>query len=309
MIYAGGISSGVDFKRSAHRDRGFLLSMKAKIMKNIRLFSSFLSLLLWTSANVLFCSAQTVQLPSYQPLGASTTVLAPDGGSVNIGGISRSSSGSRSYGTPVLPFQNRSYGSTVSTSTMKTSVQIIDLHEMDEQILNSSSSAVRRPGTPLSPTDYFQQRLDRASEPDSEPNLSGMMNAHDGIRSQIRIRASEGDETQRRQTLQQSLNLSSGGVKEDATETVDSRELNKELNLSPKALPKSSSSGKRHDAETKKTLSEKDHSALILAKKGYAAEKEGKKTLALSYYQQAEELAEGKLLQKIQKRKASLLEN
>ncbi len=279
-------------------------------MKNIQKLPYFLFLLFSTIFNVLFCSAQTVRLPSYQRMSASTTVAVPDGGGINTAGISRVSSGSNSSGAPILPFQNRSYGSTASTSTMNASVQIIDLHEMDEQILNSPSTpGVRRSGVSLSPEDRFQQRRERISEPKSDKNFSGMMNVRDGIRSQIQVRTAENDESERRQILQQSLNLSSVEINEGSSPKAESQTLNSELSLSLKVSPNPPPSVGQSDARTEKKLSEKNNPALILAKKGYAAEKEGRKTLAISFYQQAEELAEGKLLQKIQKRKDSLLKN
>lgn len=108
-----------------------------------------------------------VQLPEYQHTDVSTTVMVPDGGSMNTGGITRSYSGGTSSGTPILPFRNRSYGSSNSISSMQTSVQIIDLHEMDEAILNSPSAPARavRPGGGFVPEDRFQQRRNEAAQP------------------------------------------------------------------------------------------------------------------------------------------------
>lgn len=277
-----------------------------KIIQNLLCLAA---LPLGVSSNFFYCtlSAQTVQLPSYQRMGASTSVMVPDGGSVNTAGISRSSSGSRSSGTPILPFQNRSYGSSSSTSMMNTSVQIIDLHEMDEQILNSPSSrSVRRPGMPLEPEDHFLRRQRQLENSEFGADNSGLMNARDSIRSRICVQSSDGSLSQEREQLRQSLDLSSRAGKVSDSEKNESDILNEELIFSPKVQ---SASKPRKSSGAPKSVSEKDNTAVILARKGYAAEKEGKKNLAVSYYQQAEELAKGELLRKIQKRKDLLLGN
>jgi len=277
-----------------------------KIIQNLLCLAA---LPLGVSSNLFYCtlSAQTVQLPSYQRMGASTSVMVPDGGSVNTAGISRSSSGSRSSGTPILPFQNRSYGSSSSTSMMNTSVQIIDLHEMDEQILNSPSSrSVRRPGMPLEPEDHFLRRQKQLENSEFGADNSGLMNARDSIRSRICVQSSDGSLSQEREQLRQSLDLSSRAGKVSDSEKNESDILNEELILSPKVQ---SDSKPRKSSGAPKSVSEKDNTAVILARKGDAAEQKGKKNLAVSYYQQAEELAKGELLRKIQKRKDLLLGN
>lgn len=97
------------------------------------------------------CSAQTVvQLPTYNFFTTGTTVSVPDGGSTLLGGVSRSASGDSSRGVPLLgkvpglnrPFKNSSIGSTMHASSMRASVTIIDLNELDEAVL--AEAAARR---------------------------------------------------------------------------------------------------------------------------------------------------------------------
>ena len=89
-------------------------------------------------------SAQvTVQLPTFHVTGVSTTVLVPDGGSVYLGGVTDSSIGASSYGSPFggnLPglrrnLATRSFGRSTSTSNFWASATIIDHAELDRAVL------------------------------------------------------------------------------------------------------------------------------------------------------------------------------
>ena len=146
-----------------------------------RLISALIFVLAGPAALVL--AQGVVQLPEYQHMDVSTTVMVPDGGSMNTGGITRSSSGGTSSGTPILPFRNRSYGSSNSISSMQTSVQVIDLHEMDEAILNSPSAPARgkRPGGSFVPEDRFQQRQNEAAR----PAKTGPQSTHDQFQARV----------------------------------------------------------------------------------------------------------------------------
>lgn len=81
--------------------------------------------------------AQIVQLPGQHAFSSSGSVLVPDGGTANLGGIGRSSQGSVQSGFG--PFSNRASGSSRGGSTMSVSVRIIDLEALDEAILGVAS--------------------------------------------------------------------------------------------------------------------------------------------------------------------------
>lgn len=256
---------------------------------------------------------QTVQLPSFQHLDASTTVWVPDGGSVNTGGITRSSSGENYSGTPILPFGNRSFGSSSSTSMIQTSVQVIDLQEMDAQILNAPSAVrPRRPGESLRPQDQFQIRQ-AASVMGS--TAGAFLSARDAVQARIRLQKSPSDaekESGVRADLRQSLDLRSRGGQTLPEEEVVS-DLNSDLNLSAPVTEKAGQKKGRKQAKSpKKALkaeAREPQAALQLARKGEAAEKNGKKTLAFSYYEQALELAEEPLRGKIEKKMKRMKED
>lgn len=103
------------------------------------------------SCLVATASAQTVvQLPTYNFFTTGTTVNVPDGGSALMGGVSRSSSGNTTRGVPLFgkvpylnrPFKNSGIGSSISASSMRASVTIIDMNELDEAVL--AEAAARR---------------------------------------------------------------------------------------------------------------------------------------------------------------------
>ncbi len=82
-------------------------------------------------------SAQVVQLPGQHAFSSSGSVLVPDGGTADLGGIGRSSQGSVQSGFG--PLSNRASGSSRGGSTMSVSVRIIDLEALDEAILGGAS--------------------------------------------------------------------------------------------------------------------------------------------------------------------------
>lgn len=243
-------------------------------MKNV---SFFISLLFAGFTGASFCgvvgNAQTVQLPSFQHFDASTTVWVPDGGTTNTAGITRSSSGYKSSGTPILPFSNRSYGSDMSTSNIQTSVQIIDLQEMDEAILNSAAPArVRRPGENLRPEDFYARR----QEQEMTENAA-LMDIRDTVRARIQPKAPK-----RSASLKKKEAMSAAEVPSV---------LNSDLVLTPEKSARNS-----------------NNEALALAKKAYRFERAGDTAQALAYYRDAAALADGSLLKKIEKRRSALME-
>lgn len=91
--------------------------------------------------------ATTVQLPTYSFFTTNTTVSVPDRGSVYLGGVNRAASGMNEFGSPLLPFRNRSFGTERSASSARVSVYIHDFEAMDEYLLSQPTSS--RPLEPL----------------------------------------------------------------------------------------------------------------------------------------------------------------
>jgi hypothetical protein len=78
----------------------------------------------------------TVQLPTFSSFSTNATVSAPDRGSAYLGGVKRAASGRNEFGTPLLPFGNRSFGTERSVSGARVSVFIHDFEAMDRYLLN-----------------------------------------------------------------------------------------------------------------------------------------------------------------------------
>ncbi|HUT92339.1 MAG TPA: hypothetical protein VMY37_22785 [Thermoguttaceae bacterium] len=128
----------------------------------------------------------TVQLPTYSYFTTSTTVSVPDRGSVYLGGVKRAATGRNEFGTPLLPFRNRSIGTERSASGVSVSVYIHDFEAMDEYLLSQpiargSQPAVTRrlgppiagsqprPALPASTGDVWPARLDAATQGSAGP--------------------------------------------------------------------------------------------------------------------------------------------
>jgi|GEM_PF-1612982 len=95
-------------------------------------------------AFLTFCSsaaAQAVQLPTHSYFGVGTTVSVPVGGSTYLGGVNRASSGITEYGTPLLPFRNRSMGYNRSASSVRVSAYVHDFAEMERNLANNQIAA------------------------------------------------------------------------------------------------------------------------------------------------------------------------
>ncbi|HVX15322.1 MAG TPA: hypothetical protein VHC22_29300 [Pirellulales bacterium] len=71
-----------------------------------------------------------VQLPSSSIYGADTTVSVPDRGSVSLGGVGRSSTGSTAFG-PSVGRGNRSVGSSLSGSSASVRAKVHDIQALD----------------------------------------------------------------------------------------------------------------------------------------------------------------------------------
>ncbi len=85
-----------------------------------------------TAGNCLV--AQTVQLPVFRTFGVRTVVSVPDGGTINLSGVGRSSFGqSTQSGFGSFPGGNR-FGSR-SPSRSSLSAKVIRLKEFEQQVL------------------------------------------------------------------------------------------------------------------------------------------------------------------------------
>lgn len=78
----------------------------------------------------------TVQLPTFSSFSTNATVSVPDRGSAYLGGVKRAASGRNEFGTPLLPFGNRSIGTERSVSGARASVFIHDFEAMDRYLLS-----------------------------------------------------------------------------------------------------------------------------------------------------------------------------
>lgn len=129
----------------------------------MRLLTASIALVAMGLAGTLATAQQpatSVQLPTFSYFGVSTSVLAPDRGSAYLGGVNRAQSGSRQFGSPLLPFSNRSSSHAVGGSSTRVSVWIHDLNAMDEALLNQSASyQAYLNGTNRRGADGWQQRL------------------------------------------------------------------------------------------------------------------------------------------------------
>ena len=87
-----------------------------------------------------WAAAQTLQLPTFQFFGVSTTVSVPDRGSMFLGGVNRSASGSNQFGPQARPFGNRSFGSNQSASGIRVTAWVHDFEAMDDMLLGHAAA-------------------------------------------------------------------------------------------------------------------------------------------------------------------------
>ena len=90
------------------------------------------------SANPVGAQQVVVQQPVVGVSSINTTVMVPDRGMIRLGGRSSAQSSRQQYG--FWP-RGSSVGLSRSSSSISATVTIIDLHEMDEAILNSAPSS------------------------------------------------------------------------------------------------------------------------------------------------------------------------
>ena len=95
--------------------------------------------------------AQTVQLPTIDVFNVQTTVMVPDGGTMMLGSIGRSSMGETSRGVPLLGnipgagrlFRNRAAGSETSAGNATVSAKIISMRELEPEILAEGNQRLK----------------------------------------------------------------------------------------------------------------------------------------------------------------------
>lgn len=124
----------------------------------------WLSALLVLPGWCAIASGQSVQLPTFHQFSASSTIVVPDRGSVLLGGVNRSASGSNQFGG--LP-GSWSLGNAASASGVSVSVQIHDFEAMDRALLEE---AARRHGRQMAKRD--PQRFPTAVDLPSDASFS-----------------------------------------------------------------------------------------------------------------------------------------
>ncbi len=126
---------------------------------------------------------QTIQLPVIRQFNVRNSVSVPDGGTIGLGGISRSSTGSISRGVPGTigrPFANRVGGRLTSNGHASVSVWVLPTkEEINAAILAGAKTLPRESTVP-----YYKQVWDRQGQSTNqfppleqlrppEPKLSG----------------------------------------------------------------------------------------------------------------------------------------
>lgn len=128
-----------------------------------------LGLLIWPA--VLFLPpvafgqvpATTVQLPTVSQFTVHTTVSVPDGGTMNLGGISRGAEGSISRGFG--PLRNRAFGSSRMASGVSISTRIIDHAEIDRAILAAAAGKGKTTDATAAKEASLSRSIDHTSPP------------------------------------------------------------------------------------------------------------------------------------------------
>ncbi len=88
-------------------------------------------------------AAQTVMLPTFRTFSYSGSVMAPDGGTLTVGGVARSAEGSSARGVPGLGgipgfgrgFRNQAIGRETGNSGLTIHPQILIMSELEEDHL------------------------------------------------------------------------------------------------------------------------------------------------------------------------------
>ena len=89
------------------------------------------------------CSAQVVQQPTVRFFNLNSAVAVPDGGTIRLGGVNRSQSGSISRGVPLLSgipglnrgFRNQAFGRSTTSSQATAKADIIIFSELEAEVM------------------------------------------------------------------------------------------------------------------------------------------------------------------------------
>lgn len=102
-----------------------------------------LGLLLATAA----CHAQTLQLPTFRSFSTNSSALVPDRGTATLGGVGGASAGSSQFG----PLGARARGGGTNVGGLSVTVQIYDMHELDQAVLAEAAAKRARLGQSAAP--------------------------------------------------------------------------------------------------------------------------------------------------------------
>lgn len=125
-----------------------------------------------------YAKAQTIQLPTFRIFNARTVVSVPDGGSIQLGGVNRSSSGRISRGVPGLSgvpgtgrlFGNRGISRDTSSGRSTVHPRLIIMSELEAEVLAKAArlnhqAALRDPNgseETKSKADFMTRNIGRA---------------------------------------------------------------------------------------------------------------------------------------------------
>ncbi|MEQ8791207.1 MAG: hypothetical protein RIC55_33400 [Pirellulaceae bacterium] len=132
----------------------------------------------------LACAQSAIQLPTFSFTTVNTTVTAPDGGTVLLGGIKRASEGSTTRGVPLLGkvpglnrlFNNRGIGRSMQASNMSVVPRIIILEEEEERqvgrVLAARRAGAEAPMPPLhAVNDLYRRRAEHLAKVAAQQSL------------------------------------------------------------------------------------------------------------------------------------------
>ena len=96
-----------------------------------------------------FCSAQTIQQPVVRFFNSNSSFSVPDGGTIRLGGVNRSQTGSISRGVPGLSgipglnrgFRNQAIGRSTTSGQASAKADLIISSELEAQVM---AEALRR---------------------------------------------------------------------------------------------------------------------------------------------------------------------
>lgn len=116
----------------------------------------------------------TVQQPTFRRFSIATTVVAPDRGAVQLGGLNSSRAGRQTLGSPLLPSADRGSALDQAASGVSVSAWIHDFAALDQAVLARAAS--NRGGAEAAPVLAASPELD---PPKSLHAIRGLQSAAD----------------------------------------------------------------------------------------------------------------------------------